>query len=339
MQKNILIIGGTGLIGTNISQILKSRNPDSNVFIGSRKKSIAANRLTIDVLDYMTLSEISKHAIDLIVLCVNDKLNNVLYYAIDNQIDYIDITKPTPDLTEAFSIAGKETKLSSKIIFSSGWMAGVVPGLIPDLKNSTAVALLVYYSIKDKAGESSAHFMAENVSKPFLRYHDNQPITIKHFLDSEKYDFSFEIGKRLVYNFDVPDLFILNAVEKVPTVSVKMTYSSKIVTRLLGFFQSVRLFDHLSLKNRRLLFSANGKGDKTVFEVLATTANGRTKSVLQSDNGQSELTAFATVLHIEKLHTTSFSNGVYFSHQLYEPNEMIIALMTNKTIKINTFKL
>lgn len=339
MQKNILIIGGTGLIGSTIFQILKSRNPDCNVFIGSRKKSNSPNRLTIDVMDYSTLSEISKQAIDLIVLCVNDKLNNVLYYAIDNQIDYIDITKPTPDLTEAFSIASKEKKLSSKIVFSSGWMAGVVPGLLQDLENTKAVELFVYYSIKDKAGESSAHFMAENVSKPFLRYKENLPVTLLHFLDSEKYDFAFEIGKRQVYNFDVPDLFILNTIEKIPTVSVKMTYSSKLVTFLLGIFQSVRLFDLLSLKNRRLLFSANGKGDKTTFEVLATTTNGRSKTVLQSDKGQSELTAFATVLHIEKLENCSFSNGIYFSHQLYQPNEMITALTTNKTIKINTFKL
>ncbi|WP_300485282.1 NAD-dependent epimerase/dehydratase family protein [Flavobacterium sp.] len=339
MQKNILIIGGTGLIGATISQILKSRNPDCNVFIGSRKKSNSANRITIDVMDYTTLSEISKQMIDLIVLCVNDKLNNVLYYAIDNQIDYIDITKPTPDLTEAFSIAGNEKKLSSKIVFSSGWMAGIVPGFIPDLENSRKVELFVYYSVKDKAGESSAHFMAENVSKPFLRYQENQPVTIRHFLDSEKYDFAFEIGKRQVYNFDVPDLFILNTIEKIPTVSVKMTYSSKVVTRLLGIFQSVRLFDRLSLKNRRLLFSANGKGDKTTFEVLASTTKGMTKTVLLSDNGQSELTAFATVLHIEKLGSTSFSDGIYFSHQLYKSNEMITALATNKTIKINTFKL
>lgn len=337
MRKNILIIGGTGLIGSTVSRILKERNPDCAVFIGSRKKRTASEMITIDVTDFASLSEIAEKDIDLIVLCTNDKQNNVLYYALQNQIDYIDITKPTLDLTKAVAIAGKEKGLSGRIVFSSGWMAGIVPGLI-NLKNSHAIDLFVYYSIHDKAGESSAHFMAENVSKPFVRYKNDQPIKIKHFLDSEQYLFSSDIGKRQVYNFDVPDLFILNAIEKIPTVSVKMTYSSKSVTRLLGLFQSVKLFDLLSLKTRRLIFGANGKGDKTVFEIRNTTANGTFKTVVQSDNGQSEITAFATVLHIEKLWNTDFSGGIYFGHQLYQTDEMIPLLAANKTIKINTFK-
>ncbi|UUC44510.1 saccharopine dehydrogenase [Flavobacterium cerinum] len=338
MQKNILIIGGTGLIGSTVYRILKERNPNYNLFIGSRKKRNSDQVLCLDVSDFATLSVIAQYSIDLIILCTNDQHNNVLHYAIANQLDYIDITKPTPDLKEAFSIAGKEKNVANKIVFSSGWMAGIVSGLLQDFKGINTVALFVYYSISDKAGESSAHFMAENVSKPFVRYKNNQPVTIKHFLDSEDYTFSFDVGKRRVYNFDVPDLFILNAIENVPNVSVKMTYSSRLVTRLLGLFQSLRLFNLLSLKNRRLIFSANGKGDKTIFEIIAKTSSETIKTTLKSDNGQSELTAFATVLHIEKILNNPFPDGVYFSHQLYQPDEMKNALLTNKTIKINTFK-
>lgn len=338
MQKNILIIGGTGLIGSTVYRILKERNPHYNLFIGSRKKGNSDQTLSINVNDFATLSAITQYSIDLIVLCTNDQQNNVLHYAIANQIDYIDITKPTPDLKAAFSIVAEEKSLASRVIFSSGWMAGIVPGLIQDLKEIKTIDLFVYYSIQDKAGESSAHFMAENVSKPFVRYKNNQPVTIKHFLNSENYTFSFDVGKRQVYNFDVPDLFILNTIDNIPNVSVKMTYSSKPVTRLLGIFQSLRLFDLLSLKNRRLIFSANGKGDKTIFEIVAKTSNKTVKTALKSDNGQSELTAFATVLHIEKILNNPFSGGVYFSHQLYQSDEMKNALLTNKTIKINTFK-
>jgi hypothetical protein len=55
------------------------------------------------------------------------------------------------------------------------------------------VKLFVYYSVKDLGGESSAHFMAENVAVPFF-------MTIKMinligsdiFLDTEPFDFSLE---------------------------------------------------------------------------------------------------------------------------------------------------
>lgn len=49
MQKNILIIGGKGLVGKTIYRILKSRNPDADLFVGSRKATVENNELTIDV--------------------------------------------------------------------------------------------------------------------------------------------------------------------------------------------------------------------------------------------------------------------------------------------------
>ena len=337
MQKNILVIGGNGLVGKTIIRILKERNPEYKLFIGSRKKSVLSNQLQIDVNNIRTFSVIPEHQIDSIILCVNDKRNNALQFSIDNRIDYIDITKPTPDLVVAYDLA-KENKVNNRIVFSSGWMSGIVSALlrdaVPEKEAVISAGLYVYYSVNDLAGESSAHFMAENVCEPFVRYQNNKTVQIKHFLDTEYHTFHFGIGKRQVYNFDVPDLFILNKMEKVPTVSVKMTYSSAFVTRLLGVFQYLQIFNLLSLRARRLIFSANGKGDKTAFDIVVNTTSGKQTISLQSDKGQAELTAFATVLHLEKLLNNPFEKGIYFSHQLYGPEEFTTLLKSNKTFSI-----
>lgn len=337
MEHNILVVGGNGLVGKTIIRILKERNPHINIFTGGRKGGKTDRDLKIDVTDPGTFKNIQEHHIDLIILSVNDPSDHILQFAIANGIDYLDITKPTPALVKAYDIAGNST-VRSRIVFSSGWMGGIVNGLVKTLsdqvKDIQEVQLFVYYSVKDLAGESSAHFMAENVAKPFVRYENNSPVSIKHFLDSEYFDFSFGIGKRTVYNFDVPDLYILNRIEKIPTVSVKMTYNSKPVTWLLGAFQKIRFFNILSLKERKMIFGSSGNGDYSIFEIKVKTKGGYRKLSLQSVKGQAELTAFSTVLHTEELLKGSHENRIYFSHQLHQPSSLLEKLNACETIHI-----
>ncbi|AWG26147.1 saccharopine dehydrogenase NADP-binding domain-containing protein [Flavobacterium kingsejongi] len=337
MQKNILVIGGTGLVGKTILRILADRNPQHQLYIGSRKSGSTKTQLQIDVNDPKTFVNIAGHAIDIIVLSVSDSHNNVLRYALDHGIDYVDVTKPTPAMIEAYRLV-RGHKPESRLVFGSGWMGGIVSGLIaaavPEKKNIQGVGLFVYYSIKDQAGESSAHFMAENVYKPFVRYENNRPVTIRHFLDSEYHNFSFGIGKRQAYNFDVPDLFVLNTIEGIPDVSVKMTYNSKFITRLLGIFQYLRIFNMLSLKERRMIFGSGGSGDQTLFDIVIKVQD-RTKTIsVRSAKGQAELTALSMVLHVEKLIHGAFPNGIYFAHQLHKPQELMAQLQGHDGITV-----
>nr|WP_315034226.1 saccharopine dehydrogenase [uncultured Chryseobacterium sp.] len=337
MEHNILIIGGNGLVGKTIAGILTTRNPQFTIFIGGRKGGKTNTDLKIDVTDPATFQAITNHKISLIILSVNDKSDHILRFAIKNNIDYLDITKPTPDLSKAYNIA-KNSDVNSRIVFSSGWMGGIVPGLVNAISDETdieEVKLFVYYSVKDKAGESSAHFMAENVAVPFYRYKNDKPVSIRHFLDTEPFDFSFGIGKRSAYNFDVPDLYILNKIERISNVSVKMTYNSKFITWLLGTFQYLRIFSILSLKERRMIFGSSGNGDQSVFEIVVKDKTGYKKLSLQSTKGQAELTALSAVLHTEELLRNPHENNVYFSHQLHESLSLLTELSAYKTINID----
>ncbi|MDH6250369.1 saccharopine dehydrogenase-like NADP-dependent oxidoreductase [Chryseobacterium sp. H1D6B] len=339
MQPNILIIGGNGMVGKTIARIFRSRNPHSTIFIGGRREGKTENDLVIDVTKPQTFKIILEKNISLIVLSVNDKEDQILNFAIKNTIDYLDITKPTPDLMKAYDCAKKQP-VRSRIVFSSGWMGGIVSGLVNgaavQMKDIEDVKLFVYYSVKDLAGESSAHFMAENVAKPFFDYKNNQPVSIKHFLDSEYFAFDFGIGKRTAYNFDVPDLYILNKIEKIPNVSVKMTYNSKFITWLLGAFQRLRIFNILSLKERKMIFGSSGNGDQSVFQIVIKNKKQVKKVSLQSTKGQAELTALSAVLHAEELLKNKLENNIYFSHQLHKPDSLFKSLNDYETIYIKT---
>lgn len=339
MRKNILVIGGNGLVGKVILRILQARNPNFNLFVGSRQLGKTNNDLLIDVDNPATFDCITDNKIDLIVLCTKDGNNEILQFAIRNKLDYIDITKPTPDLTVAYNLAkANKQQINSRIVFSSGWMGGIVGSLIdfaePEKHKIQEANIYIYYSVKDLAGKSSANFLAQNVCKPFVVYKDNQPQDVKHFLNSEKFNFTFGIGKRQVYNLDVPDLFILNQIEKVPTVSVKMTYNSKFVTSLMGYFQSLKIFNIMFLRERQLLFGSSGNGDQTIFEVMIKTQDKIKRVSLQSAKGQAELTAFSTVLHVERMLDETLPGRIYFSHQMHSSQEVYEALNSYTTINL-----
>lgn len=338
MSKTILIIGGTGLIGKTIAEKLSQRDSSLNILIGTRKKESKPNYLSLDVNDPNTFEILNNHPIDLIVVCTKDTNNTVLEYAVKNNINYIDVTKPTNELIKAHHFIENKV-IESKIVFSSGWMGGIVPLLLfsknvtaNDIKNLT---VYVYYSSKDKAGESSADFMAQNVNTFFSFYQDDVEMRTKHFLNTENHVFDFDGQKRKVFDFDVPDLYILHKIEKIPSVKVKLTFDSKLITAALAIMQKINFFKLLNFKERKLIFGGSGPGDISSFEIVFTTHKStREKVTLKCLKGQSELTAFSTVLHIEKLLQNPIQNGVYCSHQLHNPKEFIAALTSNKNIII-----
>ena len=113
-----------------------------------------------------------------------------------------------------------------------------------------------------------------------------------------------------------------------------MTYNSKVVTRIMGCFQSLKVFNVMSLKERQLLFGSSGKGDQAVFEVVIKTHNKTKRISLQSTKGQAELTAFSAVLHVEKLLSKKIAKGIYFSHQIHSSEEIYEELTSYSTINI-----
>ena len=331
-MKKILIIGKTGLIGERISQIIEEKSLPYTIYAGSRNNSNESYHRQIDVNKKSTLDKLKTENFDLMVLCTTDKDNNVLRFCIENAIDYLDITKPTPELKTAYKLA-KESEVKSRIIFGSGWMGGISGALIPKDTDIESLAFYIYYSLNDLSGKSSIDFLAENITHPFNFYKDNRATPVRYFGNGEKHLFNFNIGKLSVYNFDLPDLFILNRSKKIPSVSAKITYNSAPTMFFIRTCLSLGVFSILSDKTKKRMFQSAGKGDKTSFDISYTTKRGDNHQIsIECIKGQAELTSYATVLNIEKLFAKEI--GIYFAHEMYENLELQELLLLNKNIII-----
>ena len=136
-------------------------------------------------------------------------------------------------------------------------------------------------------------------------------------------------------DFDIPDLYIFNQIEQIPNVRAKMTFDSKVVSAILPFIQKLGFFKILGFREKKWIFGGSGNGDISSFEIIYSDATSKeNRIVLKCEAGQSELTAFSTVLHVEKMLKNSNPNGVYFSHQLHDSKKFIDLLISNKSIKI-----
>jgi hypothetical protein len=337
MKKRILIVGGTGLIGRKVAQLLHEQEPKPTIFIGSRKEDKNdSSVLKIDVNIEETLQTILEHKIEHVVMCVADANDNVLNFCIKNHIHYLDITKSAPELKQAHQIVQKQP-INSQIVFSSGWMSGIVGSLItfvePNTKAIESVSLNIFYSMQEAGGESSTHFLAEHVAEPFNKFKDNKPVSTRYFFNPITHHFEFGIGKQTVYDLDMSDIFILHEIEKIPSVSVKAAFSSAFTTRLLYWFQKWNIWEKLSLKTRISAFKSRGKGDKIVFDIELHTKNGNHKISVLDKDGQSHLTPFATLLAVQEM-LNNPQKGVFYGHQLHNPQRLFEQLMASNKIEI-----
>lgn len=336
-MKNILLVGGTGLQGQLTQQLLQERQTSAKIFISSRKEGSAT--ILIDVAQPHTFQNILTVPIDLVVMCTVDPKNELLQFCIEHGLDYLDITKTSTAIAEAQKVALSQ-KLNSKIVLASSWMGSVVPGLIQDavtLSDIEAVELLIYYSMRDKAGASAADFMAQNAAQKFPIYSQGKTKYVRHFEGGIKHQFAFSKSVLTLYHFDAPDNYVLHHVEQIPTVSSAITYGDNLSGLLLNLMQKLHVFDILPMSIRKKLFYANGTGDKTAFDIQIKSKTGKSiKISLINEKGQANLTAFSTVMHIEKLISDKeLLPGVYFGHQLYSKGAFSTALSQNENISIN----
>ncbi len=336
-MKNILLVGGTGLQGQLTQQLLRERQTSAKLFISSRK--VGSATILIDVDQPHTFQNILTADIDLVVMYTVDPKNELMQFCVEHALDYLDITKTSSAIATAHKLTLSQ-ELKSNIVLASSWMGSIVPALIQDTVNCSdieAVKLLIYYSMRDKAGASAADFMAYNAAQKFAIYSQGKKSYVRHFEGAIKHRFAFSKSTLNLYHFDAPDNYVLHHIEQIPTVSSAITYGDNLSGHLLSLMQKWHVFDILPISLRKKLFYANGTGDKTAFDIQLKLKTGKQiKISLINEKGQANLTAFSTVMHIEKLLSDEeLLPGVYFGHQLYSEGAFSAALSQNVNINIS----
>ncbi|MBM4216361.1 MAG: hypothetical protein FJ178_00695 [Gammaproteobacteria bacterium] len=132
-RRSVLIVGGYGVVGAQIAEILSARNPELHLLIAGRSQENAnsvaakfphAQGIHIDVDQADPLANLPNKPAAVLAVA-NDSEDNLLRSAVRRAIPYVDITRWTERMqTSILRLA--PAPLAAPVILSSGWMAGVV---------------------------------------------------------------------------------------------------------------------------------------------------------------------------------------------------------------------
>lgn len=313
----ILIVGGCGVVGQQIAQLIRQRHPDLKLIIGERNLPKAeifvqelknASAILMDVDQINPLQGLKPRAI---LAIVNDKFNYLLMDAVHNGIPYLDITRWSERLKETVSSLSKKS-LKAPVLLSSGWMAGIASVFAADmscqLKEVNSIDISVLYSLKDKAGPNSVEYM-DNLARPFEVTIDGERKQVYPYTDSRKITFPSGYTTK-VYRFDTPDQITLPMTVGAKTVSTRIAFDDAMTTGLLVFLVRSGIWKLISGKfftnfRRAILYNpGNGANHEIVIEVTGVDENKNPKTIcttILDPKGQTHLAALGALIQFERL--------------------------------------
>ena len=311
----ILIVGGYGVVGGQVTRLIRQRHPDIPLLIAGRnvaKAETLANELNtahavfIDTEQPAPLNGLLPRAI---VAVTNDPHDYLFQEALKAGIAYLDITRWTERLRSTVDTA---EAIHAPVLLSSAWMAGI-PALISaaiaqHLTRVDSIDISVLYRLKDKSGPNSIEYMDRLVT-PFTIMLEGELKQVYPLTDPR--NVTFPSGyKSNVYRFDTPEQFTLPTTTGARTVSVRIAFDDMLSTRALVFLTRTGIWKLISgkafksLRQKILYNPGSGANHEIVIEVLGTEGDAQQKSIratVSDPKGQAHLTAVGALIQLERL--------------------------------------
>jgi len=315
----ILIVGGYGVVGGQIAELMVSRNPAAELWIGGRSLQSAVDcaarhagtrGVRIDITDTDPLANLPELP-DVVVAVANDRDDNLLLASVRRGIAYVDITRWTPRMLKALErLSG--IPATAPVILASGWMAGVAVTVAArhaaELDKIRSIDIDILYAIKDKAGPNSVEY-ADQLGIPFTIWSEGRPHTVKPLTDPHRANFSN--GRILdCYRFDTPDQYTLVHTLGAAGVSSRLTYDDTGVVKFMRLLSTSGLWKLLSLPlfkrlRRAIIYNpGNGAPHEIVIRVAGENAGGTAlvrRMTIIDPLGQTHMTAAGAVAQIERI--------------------------------------
>lgn len=317
--RSVLVVGGYGVVGLQIAELLSARNPDLELIIAGRSEAAAseaarrfpnARALRVDVDQADPLAALPSIP-DAVLAVANDSQDRLLHAAAKMGIAYVDITRWTERM-HASVLRLAPARLTAPVVLSSGWMAGVVATVAAadaeTFGRVDSIDIDILYALKDKAGPNSLEY-ADRLAIPFPVQIDGEAQMKKALSDPREVTFS---GGRSfqTYRFDTPDQYTLVQSTGAASVSTRLSYDDASVVGSMRFMLNSGIWKILSLSMfdgiRKSMLYNPGEGDahEVIVETVGIDKQGKRTGVRSSIIdvlGQTHMTAAGATAQVERV--------------------------------------
>lgn len=324
MEKNTLIIGGYGAVGSIITRHLAERFPNKVLVAGRsfNKAQQLAKQLNNTVAphqfnaattnDYEILDQVG-----LVIVCIDLPDSKLAEECIERGINYIDITASQEVIKKIETLDRKAQDKQVTVALSVGLAPGITNLLaqhcIRQAPEKTPVDLFVLLGLGEKHGDAAYRWTFDNIHTVYPIVQNGHTKMIRSFTHPKQTQLA---GKRTFYAFNFSDQHTLTDTTASPHVVTRMAFDSKFLTGMIGLLRKpgiTRLFNNKRIQNSLIpIFKKSGIGSD-VFAVKAATAYN---SYSITGNGEGKMTVYvATELAIQIMQQPTPS-GVRHIHQL-----------------------
>ncbi len=318
MKKSILIVGGYGVVGLQIAQVIRKHQNNLPIMLAGRSlgkaKEAAATMentsgIALDVTDADPLAKVDAK-LGAVLGATNDPDNSLMRAAISRGVPYIDITRWTERLHSAVLLAGV-LDVSAPVVLSSSWMAGVSAIItkmaVAELGVVEEIDTAILYRLADKAGPNSVEY-ADRLGISFRVHKNGTWKTVKPM--SEPVQTTFPSGySTKAYRFDEPSQETLALYTGAKTVSSRIAYDNASTTSTMAFLVKTGIWGLISgpkfskFRHSMLHNPGEGASHEIVIVVNGLDASGAKESVratISDPEGQTHLTAVGAYIQLSE---------------------------------------
>lgn len=311
----VLLVGGYGLVGSEVARLLRRRHPSMRLLLGGRSPERGqgfagelghAHAVRVDAAAVDPLREVlGRSRPDLVVTVVNDPGDRVLLSAVREAVGVVDITRWTARLHRAV-VALVDEKLAAPVVLASGWMGGLASIVAADLHQriggADRVFLDILYGMADRSGPDSIAYM-DRLAIPFEAMRDGAEVLVRPLTDGRVARFAGGTSAT-TWRLDTPEVSTLPASLGAGTVETRIAFDSTAATLALVAMQRtgiLSLLQHPRLTRlRRALLHASGPGATALFSVEVQRQREARRTFVRDVQGQAHLTAVGALLSIER---------------------------------------
>ncbi|MGX6601007.1 hypothetical protein ACWKSP_02545 [Micromonosporaceae bacterium Da 78-11] len=300
----VLLVGGYGVVGTELARLLHARHPDLGVLLAGRDpgrgRDLAAGT-GAGLLTWDLTGPVPDARVRLVVSLTNDLGDAALAAALAAGVPYVDITRWTSRLHAAHLRLTAEPPAAAAVL-ASGWMGGVVPRLVAHLAVAgDRVDVAIRYDLRDSSGADSVEYL-DRLGVEFTVPVDGGERLVTPLTDARTVDIG---GDRVrVARIDTPEQVTLPARLGLSGCATRIGFSEPAATttllalRRIGFFRWARGEKWRGLR-RRILHSS-GAGGEARIRIDVAGVGGRVGALVVDPAGQAHLTAVGALMAIRQ---------------------------------------
>lgn len=264
MRDKILVVGGYGQVGKEISTILV--NKGKTVIAAGRSinkakefatKSPKIIPMQIDIYNMDENNPVFKE-IELVIMCLDQSNTDFVKLCIYNNINYIDISP-------SYTILSKIEKLN-EIAKAQGVMLLLGVGVAPGLSNILAYELeksfdnimridsYLMLGIGEKHGFDGIKWLVNNITKKYYIIDNGLKKEVKCFTSPKKISLIGESKKRTFYHFDLADWHIMTQTLSTDNIVSRFAYDINWLTKGMAFMKKLGLLYFAKFKSISVIY-------------------------------------------------------------------------------------